>query len=156
MTHWRKIVSKDSPNLNVWDIEGRSPVVVTIACHEVKMVHNEDNEPKDMLFLRFKGAKKALGINVTNATLIAAQHGPDVEQWIGKRITLRTATCRGEDCVRVGVPAGLKLPRRLPRFRYTDNDLPNRSEREPLPPSAMDEPPADWVQEGDKKDGLLI
>ena len=123
MTHWRKIVSKDSPHLNVWDIEGRSPVVVTISGHAIEAVHNDDGSAKDMLFLTFKGAKKALGINVTNATLIAATLGtPNVEEWHGKQITLRTATCRGEDCVRVGVSGKVTMPKRMPKFRYTDTE----------------------------------
>ena len=122
MTHWRKVVSKDSPHLNVWDIEGHSPLSVTIESWAPEQVHDEEGREKTMLFLTFRGGKKALGVNVTNAHLIAQQHGPDVDGWIGKKITLRCATCRGEPCIRVAIPAGTKMPKRLPRFTYTDTE----------------------------------
>ena len=118
-THWRKLVSKDSPHLNVWDIQGHTPLTVEIESFKSEIVHGEDGD-KSMMFLTFKGAKKALGCNVTNATLIAAQHGNDVEQWTGKKIVLRCAVCRGEECVRVDVPQGTKLGKKIPKFRYTD------------------------------------
>ena len=120
MTHWRKIVSKDAKHLNVWDIEGASPVTVTIERTASEVVHGEDGEEKTMLFVYFKGGKKGLGLSVTNAILIEAQHGAEIEGWIGKQVTLRTATCRGEDCVRLDAPRGFRFPKRIPKFTYTD------------------------------------
>jgi hypothetical protein len=66
------------------------------------------------------GAKKALGLCATNAAIVEMAHGPYIEAWPGKQITLRTAVCKGEDCIRLDVPAGKKVPRRYPRFSYSD------------------------------------
>ena len=127
-THWRKAINKDSPHLSVWDIDGRSPFVVTIEGYSYKKVHSmkgatEDAE-EDMLFLRFKGAKKELGIKTSNSCIIAAVVGtPYIEQWIGKKITLRTAECRGEPCIRVDAPSGFRFPKLVPRFKYTDTPV---------------------------------
>jgi hypothetical protein len=125
--HWRKLVNKDSPYLTVWDIEGRTPLPVTIEGHAFHKVHaigadNDEDAQVDMLFLRFKGGKKELGVKVTNCTIIERVLGtPRPDEWVGKTITLRTAECRGEPCIRVDTPPGTKLPKLIPRFRYTDS-----------------------------------
>ena len=142
-THWRKAINKDSPHLTVWDIEGHSPLQVTIEATSYKKVHSmkggagEDAE-EDMLFLRFKGAKKELGIKTSNSCIIAAVVGtPYIEQWLGKKITLRTAECRGEPCIRVDAPAMFKFPKLVPRFRYTDSPKPATvAPSDPLPKGA--------------------
>lgn len=124
-THWRKLVSKDNPNLTVWDIEGKTPLAATIESTETKSVHamgdgDEGEGVKEMLFLRFKGAKKALCLCATNASIIEQWHGPHVEGWVGKTITLRTAVCKREPCIRIDMRDGCRLNRRFPRFSYTD------------------------------------
>ena len=54
--------------------------------------------------------EKRLVLNKTNAKTIAGMHGPEIDNWAGKRITLYATTCEsfGEtvDCIRVrqGVP----------------------------------------------------
>ena len=120
-THWRKLVSKDSPHLTVYDIDGKTPLAVTIervGSEQVKSFICE--EGSDMLFLYFKGAKKALGMCATNCAIVEMQYGPNVEDWAGNQVTLRAAVCKGEDCIRLDVPSGRKVPRRYPRFNYTD------------------------------------
>jgi hypothetical protein len=125
MAHWRKKVSGDNPNLHVWDIEDVSPVTVTIESDSMGEVHSEDGADKAMYFLHFKGGKKPLGVNAVNGTIIAAHHGNDTDNWIGKKIQLRTATLtsgprEGTECIRVAMPDGLKLPGNCHRFRFTD------------------------------------
>jgi len=125
MTHWRKMVSQDNPHLHHWDIEEVSPAQVTIESHSMDTVHNDDGADKSMFFLHFKGGKKPLGINAVNGIIISALHGTDIEGWIGKKITLRTARLtggprKGDDCIRVATPDGLKLPGNCHKFRYTD------------------------------------
>jgi len=146
--HWRKLVNKDSPHLTVWDIEGKTPLRVTIEGHSFKRVHsmkggeNEDAQ-EDMLFLRFKGAKKELGVKATNCALIEKALGtPYPAEWVGKSITLRTAECRGEPCVRVDAPAGTRLPKLIPRFKYTDTARAASATAEPEQPTAPDVDPA--------------
>jgi len=46
----------------------------------------------DKPILHFKGAKRALICNKTNAKEIVSMHG-DMGEWIGKRITLYPTTC---------------------------------------------------------------
>lgn len=122
MPHWRQRVSKDAKHLHHWDILESSPVKVTIEAVEDDTVYNSDaGEEKDMLFLRFAKATKTLGLNVTNATIIeAVTSETDPDKWVGAVITLRRAICRDEDCIRVDLPQGAKLPGTCPKFTYTD------------------------------------
>ena len=67
MTDWRKDVYADSDWLHHWDIEGSSPVTVTIEGYAHKEAFNPGTKEKGVLWaLSFKGATKALGVNVTN------------------------------------------------------------------------------------------
>jgi len=121
MKHWRTIVSQDNPNLHHWDIMEHSPVEVTVESWHKRTIRNEDGDEDTMLFIKFKGAKKPLGLNVTNCLIIEAIAGsPEPEKWIGKKLTLRTANCRGKDCIRVEGPKGLRMPKNCPKFTYTD------------------------------------
>jgi hypothetical protein len=121
MTSWRKDVYADSEWLHHWDIEGSSPIAVTIEGYAHKEAFNPGTKEKGVLWaLSFKGAQKALGINVTNGELIEQHLGEDRNAWIGQQITLRTAVCKGEKCIRVDAMKGAKLPSKCPRFEYTD------------------------------------
>lgn len=55
--------------------------------------------------MRFRGKRKKLVLNKTNATAIAAMHGKVADEWPGKRITLYPTTCPAfgdmVDCIRV-------------------------------------------------------
>ena len=128
-THWRKVVSKDNPHLTVWDIDGKTPLKVTIERTDTEGVKSFVSETEtDMLFLHFRGGKKALGMCATNCAILEMATGSAaIEDWIGKKATLRTAVCKGDECIRLDVPAGKKVPRRYPRFRYTDK--PKRPEQ---------------------------
>jgi len=90
------------------------------------------SELKLILHMRAASGKalgKMLVLNKTNATTIAALHGPKVETWKGKPVTLYPTTCKfgpaTVDCVRVrarhghggDVPEGLTEPVR-------DEDVP--------------------------------
>ena len=121
MTNWRTEVKKDSAFLYYHDIEGKTPLAVTIDGYERHPAYCPGKgEEGELWCLKFKGATKQLGINVTNGTLIEHLHGPDVEGWVGKAIVLRVAECRGEKCIRVHAP-GCKFPPQVPKFRYLDN-----------------------------------
>jgi hypothetical protein len=158
--HWRKLVNKDSPHLTVWDIDGKSPVRVTIDGFGYKSVHSmkagtEDGSTEDMLFLRFRGAKKELGVKTTNCVLIEKALGtPYPADWIGKTITLRTALCRGEPCIRVDAPAGTKLPKLVPRFQYTDRQ-PSAADARPAPARPVQTGTADEIRAPDLLPGQV-
>lgn len=121
MTHWRQEAKKDSKMLYHYDIAEKSPVKVTIESTFMDEVKTSEGE-KSLFFLKFKGAKKALGCNITNGELIEQTFGsPHKEEWIGKEIILRTAKCRGDECIRVATPQGFKKPKACPTWQYTDN-----------------------------------
>ena len=120
-THWRKLACGNSKFLTVWDIMDRTPLTVTIESASGCVYEGEDGAEGDKgLAVKFKGGKKPLGINATNGAILEKLHGPEIEGWTGKQVTLRTAAFKGEPCVRFDAPAGMKFGRHIPRFSYTD------------------------------------
>ena len=83
----------------------------------VTMSHTETTEleGKKKLVLFFKGAKKALMLNKTNASNIAKAYGDETEDWTGKPLVLFTAWVdyKGEsvEAVRVRAPQPKDNPR---------------------------------------------
>jgi hypothetical protein len=135
--NWRKEVKKNSNLLYYFDIEGNSPITVTIAGYEEVEKYCPGKNEKGMLWcLKFNKTKKMLGINVTNGNLIEHALGSEnKEDWVGKKITLRVAKCDGEKCIRVHAP-GAKLPKRCKKFEYIDRL--GGGEPEPEPPQPED------------------
>jgi hypothetical protein len=134
MSYWKKEVKKDSQFLYWYDIEGKTPLAVTISGYVTKKAFcpgkskpgkdengNFDDGKLDMWCLTFKRGKKALGVNITNGTLIEHLHGSDMENWVGKHIILRIAECKGEKCIRVHA-RGAKLSGHIPKFKYIDKE----------------------------------
>ena len=125
MSNWRKEVYHDSPWLHFWDIEDVSPIEVEISGYHRAEAFNPGTKEKGSLWaIEFKGSKtgKALGCNATNGEIIEQHLGSDKDRWIGKRITLRVAECKGQKCIRVAMKAGAKLAPKFPRFNYLDGD----------------------------------
>ena len=105
-------------------IEGQTPLSVEIeACDQAEAYCPQKSEKGVLWGLKFKGSKsgKIFGVNVTNGNLIEHLHGRETAGWIGKRITLRIAECKGKMCIRIDAP-GAKLPSTCPRFKYIDGD----------------------------------
>jgi hypothetical protein len=126
MTHWKKTVKKDSPYLGEWDIEGKSPLTLTIESVTEETAKSERGETT-VLCVHFRGAKKGMILNSTNATILERQAGtPDREKWVGHKITLRRATCYNrtegvdETCIRFDKGEVKTLPKRMPKFTYID------------------------------------
>jgi hypothetical protein len=106
----------DSEYIGAWDLtdDGDRPNDVHVTIERVEkrtLKSRRGEETKPVLW--FKGAKKAMVCNKTNARTIAGMHGTDVADWTGKRITLyatTTQTAEGEvPCIRVrptAPPAG--------------------------------------------------
>lgn len=66
----------------------------------------KDGKLIDKPILHFKGVKRGLVLNKTNAKVIALMHGNKMDAWVGKRITIFATTCKafGNDktpCIRV-------------------------------------------------------
>lgn len=75
----------------------------------IEAVTTEVFENGEKPVVTFRGRKKALVLNKTNAYAIGEEHGDDTDRWIGKRITLYPARVeyRGKfvDSIRVRVGA---------------------------------------------------
>jgi len=63
-------------------------VAVKIAGLNVEDVTNNDGKIEQLPVLHFTGTEKGLILNRTNADQVAGLHGPNVEDWAGKRIGL--------------------------------------------------------------------
>lgn len=104
------------------DLQGRD---VTL---EIESVTGEDLEgDKGTQYkgiVTFKGKKKKLVLNRTNALCIKAMFGRETDAWKGHKITLYPTTFNDEPCIRIkGSPEldktlefELKLPRKKPKL----------------------------------------
>jgi hypothetical protein len=89
------------------------PIVVTIDNAPLEVLKNPEGKEQSKVVLYFRGAKKALPLNVTNWDAVAAICGEDTEDWPGGRIELYADKTRmgGKtvDCIRVRSPAQREL-----------------------------------------------
>lgn len=68
------------------DLNGQD---VTVIIEEVKMERlGQGRDAEDKLLITFRGKKKGLICNKTNAKTIAKLHGDDTDLWTGKAITI--------------------------------------------------------------------
>lgn len=85
------------------DIEN-GEVTLTVKGVTVEAVQNQGGT-EECPTLHFEEHPKPLVLNKTNARSIAAKHGADADEWVGKAITFRESvtTFGGEEvpCVRV-------------------------------------------------------
>ena len=121
---WIRHQDPENPWLNHDDIVGNSPCEVEITGHESKESFNPGTNKKDDLWgITMKGSGLILGLCKTNAYLIRTITGEvDPDKWAGHKVTLRTATCKGDECIRIGVEKGTKVPKKYPKFEYTDKE----------------------------------
>jgi hypothetical protein len=94
---------------------------------------NERESPKPVLY--FKGARKGMVCNKTNAQKIASNYGDDTDSWDGCRIVLfeDEVTFEGKQvkALRVRIPRGKAMSRPAP----AQNQYAQESE-DPAPPGA--------------------
>lgn len=113
----------DSEYLGAWDLydENDRPRDVTITIDrverkEIRSQRGVDAKP----VIWFKGQKKPMVCNKTNAKTIVNLYGPDVATWPGKRITLYPTTTNNSDgevaCIRVRpkIPPGRPVTQQRP------------------------------------------
>jgi hypothetical protein len=93
----------ESKWLKAADLQGRKHRVVVDAVEVVEFKEKTGNSRKVGLTLR--GKQKGLLLNKTNAKIIAAQHGDDMDAWVGQTINIYPTTTDfgGEmvECIRV-------------------------------------------------------
>jgi hypothetical protein len=100
-----------SKYLKCADLKGR-PRVVEIEQAPIETLKNPKGEEQRKGVLYFKGAKKALPLNLTNFDAVADIAGTDeTNDWPGTKIELYPATTmmggKITDCIRIRPPQGL-------------------------------------------------
>ena len=90
--------------LRAEDLQGKT-IPLTIAGIGTHTFNEGHSNEKTQIVLSFEGKEKKLGLNVTNAKVLAALLGDDTDGWIGKQIKLYPTTTdyAGEQvaCIRV-------------------------------------------------------
>lgn len=119
----------DDKWLKAWDLAGRDWTLV-IRKVEAGVLENAQSRRKDRKpVIHFKGARKPLALNKTNAKAIATLYGNETDAWIGKKVTLYSSkTSFGNeqdiDCIRIRPrePTGKaeELPNRAPPADHAD------------------------------------
>lgn len=111
MTDFRTMF--DRTYLGSWDL-GEKDVIVQIERVEAAKVKGATGEEKRAPIVYFRGKKKGLVLNVTNAKTVAKLYGKHVEKWAGKAIALyatRTLAFGEEvDCIRIRPEAPAAVP----------------------------------------------
>jgi len=89
MSHWKTLF--DSRFLGSWDLDEikNKEIAVTIEDVIKEDVFNvQENDKHSVPVLKFRGAKKGMALNKTNAQRLEKLYGPDIENWKGKKIIL--------------------------------------------------------------------
>lgn len=85
-------------------LEGKEHVV-KIDKVEAGEIKNASGKPKKQPVLHFEGRKLPLALNKTNAKTVARLYGNEMDEWVGKKITIYPTTTEmaGEvvDCIRI-------------------------------------------------------
>lgn len=124
MTHFKAAFAGDF--LTAAELGGREATITISGMEAVKFAKEEGgSDGKWAASVKERPGRK-FAVNVTNANLIAAMFGDQIEGWIGKRVTLHSEKVRfgGQvtDAIRVmgspdldgDVTATVKLPRKKP------------------------------------------
>jgi hypothetical protein len=97
-----------SKYLKASDLNGK-PVVLTIESAPLELLKNPEGQEQHKVVLYFRGAKKALPLNVTNFDSVAEICGGDTEDWPGGKVELYPDRTRmaGKlvDCIRIRAPS---------------------------------------------------
>lgn len=110
MPHWKSFLEKEY--IGCWDLERDVTVEIT-AVTKARLEGTASIKANSRPVLSFKGTDKKLIVNSTIGTCIQGMYGPQIQDWIGKRVTLYPTTCAAKggaqvECVRVRptVPKG--------------------------------------------------
>lgn len=130
MAHFKQFF--DSEFAGVWDLEGRDRVVTIAKVAGGQVGGHQGKAKSKKLIVGVRELDKPIVCNVTNAKAIAGMYGPDVREWVGKRITLypTTTSFGGQtvDCIRVRPTPPRGEPERM-EGRPVDRDVRDRQER---------------------------
>lgn len=95
----------DSEWVRAWDLGGKSITVVIVRVEAGELQNAKARKKDRKPIVWFRGAKKPLALNKTNAKTIATMYGNDTRAWLNQPITIYpTRTTFGNDevdCIRV-------------------------------------------------------
>lgn len=117
-----------SKYLKAADLNGK-PIVVTIEHAPLETLKSPDGKESKKIVLYFRGAKKALPLNITNWDAVAEICGDDSDEWLGKAVELYPARTQmgGKtiDCIRIRAPqqAGASKQKPAPESFDTAGDF---------------------------------
>lgn len=133
-------------------LQGRA-ITLTIADVDTDSLPQDDGKMKTKGIILFNGTDKGLALNSTNGQCLKAMFGRKVQEWIGKRVTLKPDKDRDPkngrglvDCIRIaGSPdiaetmqIMIELPRRKPKPWTLEKTPSNGAARQHAePPSDM-------------------
>ncbi|KKM68111.1 hypothetical protein LCGC14_1464250 [marine sediment metagenome] len=87
---------------------GSNEFPLTINSYQIQDVGGKGESKDTKAVLSFKEAKKGFVLNKTNANTIASMYGPEMDHWIGKKITLFATQTdfagKPVPCIRVKLP----------------------------------------------------
>lgn len=97
-------------------------VTLTIKDYDLETLEGENGEKKAKAIIHFEETPRSLVACKTNGLCLKAMFGPELTQWVGKKVFLFPAEWNGEPAIRVfGSPeiandmdVEIKLPRRKP------------------------------------------
>lgn len=129
----------ESPWLRPEDLHGK-PVRVTIAQVEVtQLLDRTTNKTKNQLVLSFAGSDKRLGLNMTNAQMIARMHGDDYMHWVGRKIVLRVEPVQAYGQLKDVIRVVYEAPAAGEAVAF---GAPPPAQQPPIPPPDAYQPPA--------------
>jgi hypothetical protein len=95
-THWRKL--RNEKYLGAWDFEHNKeyPFLIDNVKKEEIPSRNGGNDLRPVIYT--KTSAKGIVLNVTNAKMIEILHGPEIEEWVNKKVvvTIRKEKIKGE------------------------------------------------------------
>ena len=104
--HYRKLFNSDY--IGAYDLEDGDKTVTIESVTKEDVFVPQSGTSDEKMIIRFSDARKAMVCNRTNADSIASLHGPDVDQWVGKPITLYVAKVKAfggvTEAIRVRTP----------------------------------------------------
>jgi hypothetical protein len=108
-TDFRKLYDKEY--LYAFDLGGK-PATLTIekVIRGTLVGEGGKSNKKPVIYFKEGKEKKGLACNITNGRAIASMYGVNIEDWIGKRITIYPTTTtfgpKTVECIRVRAPSG--------------------------------------------------
>ena len=98
----------DKDYIGAWDLKDDKDVTVTITKVVGGNLVGSGGRKTKKPIVYMKGTEKGFAVNATNGKTIAGMYGKNIEDWVGKRITLYKSTTRDPsgaeaevECIRV-------------------------------------------------------